>query len=105
MHSAASESADRSTIISAQGIALGSYITELRDAAPLRSKLIMAAVFVLTVPVGTWIGIGVASSYDPESVTALWVTGSLNAITGAKGGNLSAGDELPLISSARRPSR
>lgn len=42
----------------------------------------MIAVFVLTVPSGTWIGIGIASSYDAESVTALWVTGALNAVTG-----------------------
>ena len=65
-----------------EGVALGSYIVELRDAARLSTKVLMAAVFALTVPAGTWIGIGVASGYDPESQTAVWVTGALNAVTG-----------------------
>lgn len=42
----------------------------------------MGLIFTLTVPTGCWVGIGVAESYDPESVTALWVTGALNALTG-----------------------
>lgn len=42
----------------------------------------MSAIFVLTVPLGCWVGIGVAESYDAESPTALWVTGALNALTG-----------------------
>ncbi len=64
-----------------EGVALGSYIADLRAAAPARSKLLMAAIFALTVPAGCWIGIGVASSYDPESQTAVWVTGALNGTT------------------------
>lgn len=43
----------------------------------------MGAIFALTVPVGCWVGIGISESYEPESVTSLWVTGSLNALTGA----------------------
>ena len=65
-----------------EGVALGSYIVELRDAARLSTKVAMAAVFALTVPAGTWIGIGVASGYDAESQTAVWVTGALNGVTG-----------------------
>jgi len=38
--------------------------------------------FALTVPVGCWVGIGVASSYSPDSQTAVWVTGTLNGVTG-----------------------
>ena len=65
-----------------EGVALGSYIVELRDAARLSTKVTMAAIFALTVPAGTWIGIGVASSYNAESQTAVWVTGALNGVTG-----------------------
>ena len=65
-----------------EGVALGSYIVELRDAARLSTKVAMAGVFALTVPAGTWIGIGVASGYDAESQTAVWVTGALNGVTG-----------------------
>ena len=65
-----------------EGVALGSYIYELRDAASLSTKLLMAAVFALTVPAGTWIGIGVASSYEAHTQTAMWVTGALNGVTG-----------------------
>ena len=65
-----------------EGVALGSYIAELRDAARASTKLAMAALFALTVPAGTWIGIGVASSYNPGSQTAVWVTGALNGLTG-----------------------
>ncbi len=65
-----------------EGIALGSYIAELRGAATAAQKGAMAALFALTVPVGCWVGIGVASSYSPESQTAVWVTGTLNAVTG-----------------------
>ena len=65
-----------------EGVALGSYITELRDAATVVAKGAMAAMFALTVPSGTWIGIGVASGYSPGSQTAIWVTGTLNAVTG-----------------------
>lgn len=65
-----------------QGIALGSYITELREAVSRSSKIIMSAIFVVTVPLGCWVGIAVAESYDAESTTALWVTGALNALTG-----------------------
>jgi len=65
-----------------EGIALGSYIAELRGAATAAQKGAMAALFALTVPVGCWVGIGVASSYSPESQTAVWVTGTLNGITG-----------------------
>lgn len=65
-----------------EGIALGSYIAELRGAATAAQKGAMAALFALTVPVGCWVGIGVASSYSPESQTAVWVTGTLNGVTG-----------------------
>jgi zinc transporter 1/2/3 len=65
-----------------EGVALGSYIYELRDAASLQTKLLMAAVFALTVPVGCWIGIGVASTYEAHTQTAIWVTGALNGVTG-----------------------
>lgn len=65
-----------------EGLALGSYIEELRDAAAGRAKALMALIFVLTVPVGTWVGIGVASTYSPNSQTAVWVRGSLNGVTG-----------------------
>jgi zinc transporter 1/2/3 len=65
-----------------EGITLGGYIAELRDAARAFTKLAMAALFAFTVPAGTWIGIGVASSYNPGSQTAIWVTGALNGVTG-----------------------
>ena len=65
-----------------EGLALGSYIEELRDAAAGRAKALMALIFVFTVPVGTWVGIGVASAYSPNSQKAVWVRGSLNGVTG-----------------------
>ena len=65
-----------------EGIALGSYIAELRAAASFRAKLFMASVFVAAVPFGCWVGIGVSSTYDPQTLTGAWVTGALNAVTG-----------------------
>ena len=65
-----------------EGIALGSYIAELRNGASVTTKVVMSAIFALTVPVGTWIGIGVTSAYSSETQTAFWVTGTLNALTG-----------------------
>jgi zinc transporter ZupT len=65
-----------------EGIALGSYIAELRHAASGFAKTLMASIFALTVPVGVWVGIGVAESYAPGSQRAVWVTGTLNGVTG-----------------------
>lgn len=65
-----------------EGIALGSYIAELRNGASVITKVVMSAIFALTVPAGTWIGIGVTSAYSSETQTAFWVTGTLNALTG-----------------------
>ncbi|PNH09829.1 Zinc transporter 5 [Tetrabaena socialis] len=63
-----------------EGLGLGSTIvrggfTTLRAAA-------MVAIYSLTCPVGIAIGIALAGTYDPESVTARAVQGSLNGISG-----------------------
>jgi zinc transporter ZupT len=65
-----------------EGIALGSYIADLRELASRSAKLLMSLLFALTVPVGCWIGIGVASAYKRDSVASIWVTGSLSGLTG-----------------------
>lgn len=65
-----------------EGLALGSFLADLKDAASLRAKFTMAIIFSLAVPAGCWIGIGVASAYDAESYTAAWVNGALNGLTG-----------------------
>jgi zinc transporter 1/2/3 len=61
-----------------EGIGLGSAIAVAR-VSRLRA-IIFAVIFVLTAPVGVGIGIGIVSSYDPESNTAAWVAGMLNAM-------------------------
>jgi hypothetical protein len=68
-----------------EGIALGSYIADLRELASRSAKLLMSLLFALTVPVGCWIGIGVASAYKRDSVASIWVTGSLSGLTGGGG--------------------
>lgn len=65
-----------------EGLALGSYVADLRDSLPLRRKALMCLLFSLSVPTGTWAGIGVASSYSADSPTKSWVTGSLSGLTG-----------------------
>ncbi len=53
----------------AQALALGSVLAAI-SAFSLLKKLTMLVTYAITTPLGIAIGIAVASSYDPESITA-----------------------------------
>ncbi|KAG1679678.1 hypothetical protein FOA52_006197 [Chlamydomonas sp. UWO 241] len=61
-------------------IALGTVIVKARFST--RKSITMVASFAVVTPVGIGIGMGVVSSYDPESLVALTVQGILNSISG-----------------------
>ncbi|CAG8575943.1 2791_t:CDS:2 [Paraglomus brasilianum] len=62
-----------------EGFALGARISEL-DISRLK-KLYMSLAFILTTPSGIIIGIALASSYNPNSVVALVVQGTLDSVS------------------------
>lgn len=45
-------------------------------------QALMALLFCATTPVGTFIGVAVSESYEPESVRSQWIRGACNGITG-----------------------
>jgi zinc transporter 1/2/3 len=63
-----------------EGVSLGSVVAMAGFA---RAKSVfMVILYSLTTPIGTAIGIGISTSYDPESVTAHAVQGTLNGVAG-----------------------
>lgn len=62
-----------------EGVGLGS--TLVRAGFSVVRSLTTIATYALMTPVGTAIGIGIADAYDPTSVTALAVQGSLNSLS------------------------
>lgn len=62
-----------------EGIALGGAFLKAR--LPMLKVLVLGLVFALTCPLGVAIGLGVASSYNPNSSTALAIEGSFNAVS------------------------
>ncbi|KAL6752532.1 Zinc/iron permease [Haematococcus lacustris] len=63
-----------------EGIALGGFIINAGLSA--WKGLTMIVVYSLTCPIGVAVGVGIANSYDPSSVTALAVQGVLNGVSG-----------------------
>jgi zinc transporter 1/2/3 len=63
-----------------EGISLGSVVN-VAGFAKLKG-LSMVLLYSLTTPIGIAIGIGIASTYDPSSVTAIAVQGVLSAVAG-----------------------
>ncbi|KAF9968303.1 hypothetical protein BGZ70_005119 [Mortierella alpina] len=62
-----------------EGVALGGRIASLRFARSSMSPWLLSFWFAISTPVGIAIGIGIRSSYDGESVTALIVQGVFDA--------------------------
>ncbi|GMN60642.1 hypothetical protein TIFTF001_029733 [Ficus carica] len=60
-----------------EGMGLGGCIVQAKF--KIRSRVVMAAFFSLTTPVGVGIGIGITSVYNENSPTSLIVEGVLNA--------------------------
>jgi zinc transporter 1/2/3 len=63
-----------------EGVSLGSVVN-VAGFSKVKG-LGMVLIYSLTTPVGIAIGIGIASSYDPSSVTAMAVQGVLSAVAG-----------------------
>lgn len=63
-----------------EGVSLGSVVN-VAGFAKLKG-LSMVLLYSLTTPIGIAIGIGIASTYDPSSVTAMAVQGVLSAVAG-----------------------
>lgn len=63
-----------------EGIGLGSVIVRAR--LSMTKSVIMIVTYSLMTPLGVAIGMGVADTYDPETVTALTVEGVMNSISG-----------------------
>ncbi|KAF9575709.1 hypothetical protein EC968_001899 [Mortierella alpina] len=62
-----------------EGVALGGRIASLKFARSSMSPWLLSFWFAISTPVGIAIGIGIRSSYDGESVTALIVQGVFDA--------------------------
>jgi len=65
-----------------EGLALGSRIATLAFKPKDWRPYVMAMVYSLTTPIGIAIGLGVRSSYDPGSQTALIAAGVFDSISG-----------------------
>jgi zinc transporter 1/2/3 len=63
-----------------EGLSLGSVLS--RANFPRLKQLLMLALYAVTTPVGIAIGIGIAYTYNPDSVTSRAVQGSLNGVSG-----------------------
>jgi solute carrier family 39 (zinc transporter), member 1/2/3 len=61
-----------------EGVALGGCLLEAEYST--RAYAAMAAAYSLTTPVGVAIGIGIRAAYNPNSATALGVTGAFDAV-------------------------
>jgi zinc transporter 1/2/3 len=63
-----------------EGLSLGSVLSRANFSR--LKQLVMLAMYAITTPLGIAIGIGVAHTYDPDSVTSRAVQGSLNGVSG-----------------------
>lgn len=63
-----------------EGLALGSFIVKAYFGTV--KSVLMVCIYALTLPVGIAIGMGVASSYDEDSITSRAVQGVFNSFSG-----------------------
>ncbi|ORY93609.1 Zinc/iron permease [Syncephalastrum racemosum] len=63
-----------------EGFALGARIAEV-NLINLRSAIGMSAFFMLTTPLGTAIGVGISSTYNPQSSAALLAQGIFDSLS------------------------